>query len=482
MFYITIHFLLLTIMTLSLPLRNVFVQGAFQAVSSPSTVTTRLRIAAADGRCHNYWYNISNNNLFSKSSPSLSYSAIHTGCRNDGTSSTTALGSHHRLWSKRRSNHIQSIVVDPFRSVVQGRKHNAVVGVPQMRPSSSSSSNNNDEVANDFLTRDVFLSSQILSFLGECGKVIGGLTAFFLGYSLIYLYFNQGNMIYLPELEGIPRQNSCNPRGYRTPAEYNLLYEEHNIMTQDGISIHAWLLLQPHSKEEKVPTIIFFHGNAGNIGIRLPNAQQMYSLLKANILMVDYRAYGDSDTAKKPSEKGLKLDSEAALNFAINHPNVDPSQIFIYGQSLGGAAAFHIAEYAQKNDIHLAGLIVENTFLSIPRMVDVIFPFLSSPFLKELLLRNKWDSETIATKVKVPILYIVGEKDEIVPTSHGKELYERSLKSSIYTMLHLVKGGTHNETWMQGGSKYWDTMKMFLSQALACRSRPLDGSPKEKGE
>ena len=97
--------------------------------------------------------------------------------------------------------------------------------------------------------------------------------------------------------------------------ELKIPYEEHIIKTEDNESIHVWLLLQQDSKN--VPTLIYFHGNAGNMGFRLQNAAEMYARVGINILMMDYRGYGKSTGV--PSEKGLKYDADAVLKFAISH-------------------------------------------------------------------------------------------------------------------------------------------------------------------
>ena len=235
-------------------------------------------------------------------------------------------------------------------------------------------------------------------------------------------------------------------------------------MCSDGVTIHAWLILQPQPATSTLPTLVFFHGNAGNIGLRLPNAVQMYQHLKCNILMVEYRGYGDSDTVA-PNELGLKLDSEAALRFVHDHALLDSSQIFLFGRSLGGAVAFHLAHYAELHSIDLAGIIVENTFLSISLMVDHLMP-LVAPF-KSLVLRIGWNSALIAPTLKAPILYLAGAQDQLVPHSHMLELYKLSLKTSRLPRIHIVENGTHNETWMQGGRTYWERIARFLAQVKA---------------
>ena len=163
----------------------------------------------------------------------------------------------------------------------------------------------------------------------------------------------------------------------------------------------------------------------------------------------------------KPSEAGIKSDCEEALKFIANHPSIDRSKLFIFGRSLGGAIGFHVAQYAQRNNIPLAGLIIENTFVSIDRMVDVLLPFLSP--VKGLLLRLHYDSSKIVPELKLPILYLSGDSDEIVPPSQMMELYESSRQSNKRTEIHVVKGGMHNDTWLQGGRAYWKAIQEFVN-------------------
>lgn len=244
------------------------------------------------------------------------------------------------------------------------------------------------------------------------------------------------------------------------------------IKCTDGASIHAWLLLQPNSKATRRPTIIFFHGNAGNIGLRLPNAHQMYTRLNANILLVEYRGYGDSDSVK-PTERGLKMDAEAALNFIAGHPQVDRERLFCFGRSLGGAVAFHLAKYSQVHRKPLAGIIVENTFLSISSMVDQLMPYVAP--LKFLILRMDWGNEKVAPTVKTPVLYLAGDKDELVPHNHMLKLYEYSSKTSDLSQMHVIRGGTHNDSWMVGGGEYFEKFKAFMSQVVLNEDGKGDG-------
>ena len=325
------------------------------------------------------------------------------------------------------------------------------------------------ETVNDIMdaTQGSSLLDSAVSILMKMGTVVVGLVAIIGG----VLYVKQDSLLYFPEIGGIPKQSSRNPRGYRSPEERQIPYESHMIPCEDGVKIHAWLLLHNYSSKNpqtKSPTIIFFHGNAGNIGLRLPNAMKMLQLLGANILMVEYRGYGDSDTVA-PSEKGLQKDAQAALQFCQNHPYIDPYQVILFGRSLGGAVAFYLADYAQRHQLPLAAVVVENTFLSVPHMVDQLMPFLTP--MKAVVLRIGWNSYRLVPTLHTPTLYLAGLQDELVPHFHMQQLYQLqkngSSSNNPHVELYVVPEGTHNETWLRGGVAYWEAIQRFLQQVLA---------------
>ena len=292
--------------------------------------------------------------------------------------------------------------------------------------------------------------------------------------TLAGLYFKQDSLLYFPEIGNMPRDPARNPRGYRSPADYQLPYEDIRIVCEDGVSLHAWLMFRGKNTSltsSTTPTIIFFHANAGNMGIRLPNAIQMLRRLEVNILMVEYRGYGQSDNVA-PNELGLKLDGQATLRYVQNHPKIDPTNVFLFGRSLGGAVTFATAEYAQENsngrgtnDINpLKGVIVENTFTSIPDMVDHLLPLVAK--VKSLILAIQWNTMAIVPTLACPVLYLAGSSDEIVPHSHMLKLHQLTTRSML-NRLHVINLGTHNESWSQGGEMYWDAFKSFLAGAIS---------------
>jgi abhydrolase domain-containing protein 13 len=238
------------------------------------------------------------------------------------------------------------------------------------------------------------------------------------------------------------------------------------------VHIHAWFL---HGTGPTAPTIVFFHGNAGNIGLRLPNALQMLQYVQANVLLVEYRGYGNSDSVP-PNEAGLKLDAEAALQYTHTKllPMVDRNKIFLFGRSLGGSVAIHLAASPIAQQYPIAGVMVENTFLSISHMVDHLMPWLR--YVKPLVLRLNWDSYSIISNVHVPILFLAGGKDELVPHHHMRLLHQAATKSSV---LHVIPDGTHNESWVQGGAAYWDAMRSFIAGTVSSPAAPISSSSAE---
>jgi len=308
------------------------------------------------------------------------------------------------------------------------------------------------------LTTVIWRSSQLAVVLGSLLATL--------------LYFKQESMLYFPEIGGIPRRPRDNPENYRSPAEHRIHFEDVKIPCSDGVSIHAWLMLRTEAKNP-LPTFVYFHGNAGNIGLRLPNAMEMMRYLNVNVLLVEYRGYGDSDSAS-PNEAGLKLDGQAALEFARKHPKLDPSKIFLFGRSLGGAVAFSLAQYAQQKQIPVAGVIVENTFTSIPDMVDHLMPFVAP--LKGLILKMKWDSSVIVPNLQCPVLFLAGAADQLVPHGHMLQLYKSTSQSKLNKM-HVVPNGTHNDTSQHGGREYWLAIRAFLADAIEVNSKfPMSGT------
>jgi len=206
-------------------------------------------------------------------------------------------------------------------------------------------------------------------------------------------------------------------------------------------------------------TIVAFHGNAGNIGARIPIIDIFVKRLNSNFFIVDYRGYGNSEGT--PSEEGLKLDAEATFDYLMNREDVNKERIYLMGSSLGGAVAVQLA---MKQGENVAGVILENTFTSIGDMVDQLMPMVAT--FKSLIQRIFYPTIDRIPKVTSPILFIRGMKDEIVPKDHSQRLFEAS-KSARFKQMYECPEGNHNETWRIGGEEYIAALRAFFIKCEA---------------
>jgi len=263
----------------------------------------------------------------------------------------------------------------------------------------------------------------------------------------VMLYLYQSDLLYLPS----------HPEGSRTqvpkPSEFGMPYVEETLNTKDGVKIRSYIItLKDEEAAKKAPTIIYHHANAGNMGHRLPIAKVFYEKFNANVVMLSYRGYGLSEG--NPSDKGLRIDAQTMLDFVRAHPILGKTNIIAYGQSLGGAVAIDVVS---RNPDAFAGLMIENTFLSVPKMIPHVIPMLKN---LTWLCHLNWPSETsIRQIVKTPILFLSGAKDELVPPAHMKGLYEASQTRGLKVWKEF-ENGTHNDTCIQPG--YFSAIRDFL--------------------
>ncbi|XP_049885948.1 protein ABHD13 [Pectinophora gossypiella] len=278
----------------------------------------------------------------------------------------------------------------------------------------------------------------------------GFLTAFavfFCGISGI-LYHAQDLLLYYPNDPPDSRVFVLQPSNYKLP------YESIKINNKDGLKIHMFLIKQANNSNHK-PTMIFFHGNAGNMGQRLSNVSGFYHKLSINILMVEYRGYGLSEGS--PSECGLYVDAQSALDYLLQRTDIDRSKIIVFGRSLGGAVAIDLAsrlEYRNK----IWALVVENTFTSIPDMAQIILKWKCLLWLPYFCHKNKYMSSKKIGTVLTPTLVVCGSNDALVPPAMAKELYVRC--GAICKKIVVMPGGGHDDTWTC--RDYYSTIQQFL--------------------
>ena len=251
------------------------------------------------------------------------------------------------------------------------------------------------------------------------------------------------------------------PQGSRKevwkPSDFELRGNEIEIKSLDGTKLSAYHILGTRKF-----IVIWFHGNAGNMGHRLPLVRELQKLIPAHFFMFDYRGYGKSEGLAH--ENGIKMDAEAVYLYCKDR--YKDYKIIFAAQSLGGAAAIHVAAKYKEFD----GLILENTFTSIPAVVPYVLPKLA--FFKSFCVQS-WASIDIIDQIpnSVPVLFMSSGQDEIIPSFHMKDLYEKLTKNKLghpeegvydgtkwhangrtiseKVWFHYFPKGTHNELPMQ---------------------------------
>ncbi len=280
-----------------------------------------------------------------------------------------------------------------------------------------------------------------------------------LGSSL--LYFKQNDIIYPANLPAGARTN------VPTPDQFNLKSAESiKFPTPDGETLHAYLLRPPTPSLKKNITLVTFHGNAGNVGHRLPIGKVLSESLGCHVFMVEYRGYGLSTGS--PDEEGLTIDGQTALDYVRNHEELRKTSIVLYGQSLGGALAVKLLQSnEQAGDI--AAVILENTFLSIRKLIPSVMP--PAKYIA-YLCHQRWNSEESLAKVTdkdIPLLFLSGLKDEIVPPTMMRTLYEACPAKKVW---QEFPNGDHNSTVAEPG--YFDAIWEFLVEDVLRSSRKAD--------
>ncbi len=224
---------------------------------------------------------------------------------------------------------------------------------------------------------------------------------------LVFIYFYQRNLLYHPSENNY--QND----------EIKFEYEEVNIEVENEIKLKSWLINKDFNKFK---TLLIFHGNAGDLSNRIYKLNEL-NKLEINILLISWRGF--SGNKGSPTEKNLYKDAEAAIKW-LNKKNVNNNQIILYGESLGTGIA---VEMAKKNNFN--SIILESPFTSIENSAKIYYPYLPVKYL----LKDRYDTISKIKMVESPIMIMHGEKDDVVPFSMGKELFEKanSPKQSYFT-------------------------------------------------
>jgi fermentation-respiration switch protein FrsA (DUF1100 family) len=238
----------------------------------------------------------------------------------------------------------------------------------------------------------------------------------------ILIFFIQRRLMYFP--------NSIRAR----PNSYGLdSMEEIHLITDDGLTLTAWY--QP-PKEGDICTIVYFHGNAGDIGMRAKKIMP-YINSGAGVLLTTWRGF--SKNPGRPSEIGLYSDGLAAINFLLTQ-GLSENKIVLYGESLGTGVA---VELASNNNFSPAAVILEAPFSSAADIAAWRFPIL--PVRK--LIFDSFNSNKKISDINSPLLFLHGYKDQTIPIIFGYKLFmsAKKPKKSVF-----IENAGHNDLYEYG--------------------------------
>lgn len=229
---------------------------------------------------------------------------------------------------------------------------------------------------------------------------------------------------------------------WATPGDAGILYEDVYFKTIDGLKLNGWLM--NHGRNQ--PTLLFCHGNAGNISNRITQLRLLHRI-GLNVFIFDYRGYGHSEG--EVSEEGIYQDASAAYLYLKSREDLDPGKIFPFGESMGGAVAINLTwRY------HPPLVIVQ----SVPTRMEALFKG-----RRASLFRGMFDSLSKIAHLKSPLLMIHGDNDEIVPYRLGRQLFRAANRPKEF---YRVKGAGHNNTFDLAGDEYFQKIKEFALRYL----------------
>ncbi len=229
-----------------------------------------------------------------------------------------------------------------------------------------------------------------------------------------------------------------------TPRALGLEYENVSLTASDGVRLHGWYV----PADTPLRTVLLLHGNAGNISHRLDKLAVLNDL-GVSVFLLDYRGYGRSEGS--PDEAGTYRDAEAAYIW-LRERGIEPPQLMVYGESLGGPIATDLATRQP-----VGGLILESSPSSILAVAQYFYPLLPV----STLLSVRYDALAKIGNVHAPLLILHSPSDEIVPFAMAEQVY-----AAANTPKRLVRlGGGHNDSFLVAADVYRGALGDFLHRA-----------------
>jgi fermentation-respiration switch protein FrsA (DUF1100 family) len=233
------------------------------------------------------------------------------------------------------------------------------------------------------------------------------------------------------------------------PGGAGLPFRDVTFTARDGVRLHGWLI------PGRTPlTLLYSHGNAGNVSGRVPIARMLVDRLGVGVFLYDYRGYGRSEGT--PSEAGLVADALAA-RAALLREGVAAEHLVYYGRSLGSAVTVDLALAHPPR-----GVVLESPFASVRAMGNSVLPGAG------YLLGTRWDSLGKIPRLRAPLLVLHSDADETIPYAQGRALFAAAPEPKTF---FTIRGARHYDM-QPSWSEYWDAWRAFLAALPAPAARP----------
>ncbi|HEY8228537.1 MAG TPA: alpha/beta hydrolase [Pyrinomonadaceae bacterium] len=236
------------------------------------------------------------------------------------------------------------------------------------------------------------------------------------------------------------------------------------LNTSDGVRLHAWFFKSQRQSADA--TVIYFHGNGGNI-TNVGWVAENLANRGFNTLLLDYRGYGQSQGEAR-SESDLYADGDAAIAYVVDQRGVSLDQVVLYGQSLGTTVAVDLAARHQ-----CAALILESGLSSASSIATRELPWL--PRWLHFLGKNRFESAHKLKNVTAPVLITHGDPDPVISTDEARTLFASANEPK---KLLIYRGVGHN-VFGSLGDRYLDVVEQFVREALVEKHK-VSGHPTER--
>ena len=226
-------------------------------------------------------------------------------------------------------------------------------------------------------------------------------------------------------------------------SQSRLPLEDVLFSAEDGTRLFGWYL----QATPEAPVLLWCHGNAGNVIHRLDNMAALFQI-GLSLLIFDYRGYGLSEG--HPSEAGFYQDALAAYQYVTTTRRVSPDRLLLFGRSIGAAVAGDVAAKRPA-----AGLILEGAFPSVEAVAKHYYYGLPVHWL----ISSRFPLVEKLKQVRMPVLVIHGEQDDIIPVELGRHVFNAAPNPKS---LYLVPGAGHNDCYVVGASAYFSRLNQFI--------------------